>query len=82
MATKPLVTSKKDPKPEPRVNYNLEEYNEQMAIGSLYQLLGVSASLAISNATANQQRLNVISIANTTACVNHLLGENKNNTKK
>jgi hypothetical protein len=51
------------------------------AIGSLYQIYAGSLSIAIQNATANQQHANTINSAVTTSCVNFLLGEN-NSLKK
>ena len=51
------------------------------AISSLYQIFASSLSLAVQNATANQQNANTINKAVTTSCVNLLLGKN-NTTKK
>lgn len=45
-----------------------------MAMGSLYQSLANSLSLAAQNAVSAQQNMNEISMATTTACVAAILG--------
>ncbi len=44
-----------------------------VSIGSLYQVLSSSLTLAIQNAVANQQNLNSVSDATTSSCVKYLL---------
>lgn len=56
-----------------------------VAQASSFQSLSHSLSLAMENATYNQQQVNVISAAATSSCVEHLLFDNiatQNNVEK
>ena len=54
-------------------NVEVVASSSAVSVGSLYQVLSSSLTLAIQNAVANQQNLNTISDATTSSCVNYLL---------
>ncbi len=58
-------------------NVQVTASSSSVALGSLNQILASSLSLAIENATSNQQNVNTLNSAVTTSCVNLLLGDKK-----